>query len=146
MAWSDALVRGVRSVLAVVAGYAVIALGTILVLNVWLGGQPLAERPAALAAGSLGSFAAALLGGWTAARVAGRRPLFHAAGSGVVVTVETIWILSTGVGGSPTWLTIAGGVVLVTGLLLGAQLQARRHRLRRQPAAPDRPSEEAPPR
>lgn len=123
-------VRISRSVLAVVAGYAVIALGTTLVLTVWLENRPLHESPGALAAGSLGSLAAALAGGFAAAWVAGRRPLLHAAGSAVLIVAETTWILVTGVGGSPAWLTVAGGVVLVAGLLAGARLWSLRHRRR----------------
>ena len=71
---------GLRSLFAVVAGFLVIALGTTLTFEVWLGGIGFHKSgPTELALATVGALASGLAGGLVAALVAGRRPLLHAA-------------------------------------------------------------------
>lgn len=120
-----------RSVLAVVVGYAVMVVLITLVQEVLFGGV-------SYHGSSLGELAiagpltvlSAVAGGFVAAAVAGRAPLGHALAMGVLVAVEMTALLATGKLDGPLWFDFGAAGSLVVGLLAGAwawvQVQARR--------------------
>ena len=119
--------RAFRSLGAVVAGYAVIVIGTILVLSILLENVTYAE--ASLwqhAVGAIGTILSGLLGGYVAARLSGRQPVGHALGVVLILVVEMTWILTTGVGSNPAWFDAAGGLTLMVMAVLGALAYAKR--------------------
>ena len=119
--------HALRSLGAVVAGYAIIAIGTVLVLSILLENVTYAE--ASLwqhAVGAIGTILTGLLGGYVAARVAGRQPVGHALGVVLILIVEMTWILTTGVGSNPAWFDAAGGLTLMVMAVLGALAYAKR--------------------
>ena len=119
--------RLLRSLAAVVAGYAVIVLGTVLVLSVLLDDVTYAEAGVLEhAVGAIGTILTGLLGGYVAARLAGRQPVGHALGVVLILIVEMTWILTTGVGSNPAWFDAAGGLTLMVTAALGALVYAKR--------------------
>jgi hypothetical protein len=110
-----------RSLGAIVAGYAVIAIGTVLVLSVLLDDVTYAEAGVwEHLVGAIGTILSGLLGGYVAARLAGRQPVPHALGVVLILIVEMTWILTTGVGSNPAWFDAAGGLTLMVTAILGA--------------------------
>ncbi len=129
------LLRALRSVGAVVAGYLVIAIGTTLTLEIWLDGVGYHESPPSeLALATFGAVLSGLAGGLTAAWVGGRRPLLHAVGVLVPLTIDTTWVVTSGISHDPVWFDLGGGLTLMATAILGGYL-VERHRARRQQSA-----------
>ena len=121
------ITRVLRSVAAVVAGYMVIGIGTVLTLSVLLGDVSYADASVGEhAVGALGTILSGLLGGYVAAWVAGRKPIGHAFAVVLILIVETTWIVTQGIGPNPAWFDLAGGLTLMATAVLGAWIRARR--------------------
>lgn len=117
-----------RSVGAVIAGFAVITLGTVLTFTVLV--QEFGyytSGPADLALGSLGALASGMAGGWLAARLAARHPLRHAAALAIPIALDTATIVaSAGPQSDPLWFDLGGSSILLLGALVGGYLVAAR--------------------
>ncbi len=121
------VLRGLRSVAAAVAGYAVIVLGTTLTFEIWLGDFGYYESsPGELALGSLGAAVSGLAGGLVAGLVAGRRPLLHVLGVMVLLVIDTTYVLTSGISSDPLWFDLGGSGTLIVTALLGGWLLERR--------------------
>lgn len=122
----------VRSIGAVVAGFAVITAGTIFTFLVLV--EDFGYRtsgPADLALGTLGALASGVGGGLVAAWVAARRPLAHAAGLAVPIALDTASIVAkAGPGADPLWFDLGGSAILLAGGLAGGWLVARKRAAR----------------
>jgi hypothetical protein len=117
-----------RSVGAVIAGFAVITLGTLftfLVLVPDFGYYTGSTWDLTL--GTVGALLSGIGGGWVAARLAARRPLLHAAALVIPIGLDTASFLSTaGPGADPVWFDLAGSPILWAGALMGGWWVARR--------------------
>lgn len=115
----------IRSVLAVVAGYAAMAIAVMLLFVIVLY-SPEHQPGVAFMLGAIAfAFLAAILGGFVAALVARRAPMRHALGlAGLCVSM---WIVSAigSSGKEPLWFQVCNLVVMLAGVLAGGYLRAR---------------------
>lgn len=125
-----------RSVAAVIAGYAVIVIGTVLTLTVILDDVSYAEATLGQHTfGAVGTVASGLAAGWICSWIARRRPIAHSLGVVAILTVEMTWILTQGIGPNPAWFDALGGATLMIATVVGAWLWSTR-RERSSTAAP----------
>ena len=116
-----------RSVGAVAAGYAVIVLGTILILEVALGGIGYQKSSTfVLLAATAGTAVAGCAGGFVAAALAGRNPFEHALAVLLPLTVDTAFVISSGISQDPVWFDLAGSAILMATAVLGGLLRSNR--------------------
>ena len=127
-----------RSVGAVIAGFAVITLGTVLTFTVLAPNFGYSTSgPSDLLLGTLGAIASGLAGGLVAAWLAASSPLRHAAALVIPIGVDTASIVaSAGPGSDPLWFDLGGSATLLFSALVGGYLVATRGRSRRTRAAP----------
>jgi hypothetical protein len=117
------LFHALRSVLAVSVGYVVIALGTTLTFEVWLGGIGYYKSSAfVLALATLGALASGFAGGLVAAWLAGRRPFLHAAAILLPIALDTTYVITSGISDDPVWFDLGGGASLVVAALFAGYL------------------------
>jgi hypothetical protein len=129
--------QGLRSIVAVVAGFGFMAstvmVGTIITTALFIpGGLPAAHGAAPtsvpamfLAANLLMSFIGAVLGGWLAARIGSSAPFAHAAVLAAVAAVlSVVSAVQVPPGAQPGWYAVAIGIIGVVGVLLGGRLRA----------------------
>ncbi|HKY06479.1 MAG TPA: hypothetical protein VJQ56_16395, partial [Blastocatellia bacterium] len=103
-----------RSIAAAVAGYMVIVAGTTLAFEVWLGGVGYHESPPyelLLASGA--AVLSGLSGGFVAAWVANRQPLFHAIGVLAFLIADTTYVLTSGISKEPLWFSLLSSLTLM---------------------------------
>ena len=127
---------GLRSVGAVIAGFAVITLGTVFTFKVLVDdfGYYTSGSTDLLIA-TLGALASGIGGGLVAARLAVGHPLRHAAALVVPIGLDTASIIaSAGPGSDPLWFDLGGSATLLLGALVGGYLVAAK---RRASAVPD---------
>ena len=115
-----------RSVGAVVAGFAVIAVGTILTFEVLLDGisyhgSSLAE----LAIATVGALASGLAGGFVAARLAPQHPLRHAVALAIPISLDTATILASA-SADPWWFDLGGSATLLLGAVVAGYLVTKK--------------------
>jgi heme A synthase len=122
-----------QSILGIVAGFVVTAacviLGTLLAVSALLpkleSGKPGSPTPTYLAANILVSIAAAVLGGYVAAFIAGRLPLLHA---GILAALFFVLGISSVVQGpqpgQPAWYPFAMLLIAPAGILIGGYLRS----------------------
>ena len=116
-----------RSLLAIVAGYLTIALGTALTFEALLGGIGWTKSsPAELAVATAGAVLTGLAGGYVAAKVAGRKPLLHAAGVLIPLALDTIYVIRSGLSVDPLWFDLGGSLTLMATCVLAGYLLERR--------------------
>lgn len=115
-----ALRRTLRSVLAVVAGYAALVLVSTVVQEIWLGGVSYrrSSLPTLLLAGIFTPLSAVIAGGVTAA-IAGWRPWLHALPVMLAIAVETTALYRTGRVDGPLWFEASAALALIGGVALG---------------------------
>ncbi len=128
-----------RTGASVLLGYAVIVVCTTIGFKP-LGGIVHLHAPLPIqAAGALVAIVSGLLGGATAALVAGRHPVRHAAAVLIFLAIDTAVVLSRA-DTDPAWFELSGSATLmlatVSGGVLG-RLATRRHRLLRKPGRDD---------
>lgn len=123
----------VRSVLAVVVGYVVIAAGTILTFNGIVGQVSVASPISQLFAGTIGAALSGFAGGLVAGWIAPRAPILHALGIWIVIGLDTAFVIAKSSG--PVWFDLAGSGVLAICAVLGGAFIAWRKSL-----APDAPA------
>lgn len=120
----EKLLTALRYAVAAFAGYLTIVLGTTLTLEVLLGGFTyVGSTPATLAAAALGSTLSGLLGGYLAAWIGGRRPVSHALGVLVFLTLDTHFVVTSGISNDPLWFNLAAGGGLMAAAVLGGFLR-----------------------
>ena len=118
------VLRAARSIAAVVAGYAVIVAGTILAFEVWLGGIGYYKSSTqVLAVASLAAFVSGFCGGYVAAWLGGRPQLFHAAGVLLPLTLDTTFVVTSGVSSDPLWYDLVGALTLMVAAIIGGYVR-----------------------
>jgi hypothetical protein len=116
------LVQVLRSTFAAVGGYAVIAVATTLGFEAMLGGIGYHKSSAAtLAVAGIVAIVSGLAGGFVAAWIGGRAPVWHASSTLVFLTVDTVYVLSRG-GPDPVWFDAAGSLTLMAAAVAGGYL------------------------
>lgn len=121
------LLRGLRSVAAVLVGYVTMVVLITLVQESWFGGVSLQKSsPGVLVAAGAGTFLAAVIGGAVAGLIARAHPQLHALAMCVLVCVETTYLVLTGRVGGPLWFDMMAAASLVVGIMAGATLYALR--------------------
>ncbi len=120
-------ISGLRSFLAVVLGYIVIAVGTVLTFNGIVGQVSVASPPWQLLAGTIGAALSGLAGGMTAGLIAPRAPVLHAFGVWIILALDTAFVIAKGSG--PVWFDLAGSSVLAICAVLGGAFIAWRKSL-----------------
>lgn len=124
------VLRALRSVAAVLAGYAVIVAGTTLAFESLLGGIGYSKSSrTVLAIASVAAFVVGFCGGFVSAWVGGRPRLLHAAGLLIPLAIDTTFVVTSGVSSDPLWYDLAGSLTLVVAALAGGyvcELVARR--------------------
>ena len=129
------ILRGIGAVVVglAVATVTVVALTWAAVALMLDGDMAASPTPAYLAVNLGYSFAAAVLGGWLAARVAAVRPVLHAGIVGAVMLLLALGGEGGGDGGTPAWYGTAIGLLGATGALLGGWVRSLRMRLSEAP-------------
>jgi hypothetical protein len=124
MALRSSVISVVRSILAVVFGYIVIAAGTILTFNIIVGQISVASSPSQLLAGTVGAVLSGLAGGMVAGLVAPRAPILHALGIWILLAIDTASVIAKG--SDPVWFDLAGSGILAVAAVIGGALIAWR--------------------
>lgn len=115
------LLKILRSLASILLGYIVIVVCTIAGFKP-LGGIVHLQAPLRIqAAGALVAILSGLIGGLTAAVVAGRYPIRHAAGVLVFLFIDTAVVLSRG-STDPVWFDLSGSVTLMLATVSGGVL------------------------
>jgi hypothetical protein len=117
-----------RSVVAVVGGYLIVAAGTILTFNVLVGQVTVQSNPRQMILGTIGAVLAGIAGGVAAGIVAPRFPFGHAAAVLLFLALDTASVLAKGTG--PAWFDLAGSVILAISVLFGGWIMAETARRR----------------
>ena len=115
----------VRSIVAVIVGYMIFALGTFAFFR--LSGQP-PHAPAPVSVmleSSVCGMAFALLGGYVAGWLAGRRPFAHACAMAIVLLIGAAVSLFATLGKGAVWSQLAALILMAPCALLGGWLRAR---------------------
>lgn len=121
----------VRSIVAVVAGYAAMVILITLVQETLFGGVGYHESGAVeLAVAGLGTVLSAVAGGFLAGWIAGRREIEHTLVMCLLVVVETTALTLRGDLDGPWWFDLLAAASLLAGLLAGGALAARRRTAR----------------
>lgn len=112
-----------RVVLAVIAGYALMAVSIIFVQETLFGGigYHVSSVSELLLAGLM-TILCAVAGGAVARAIAGQDGWFAAAGMSAVVVVETLVLLKTGKLGGPLWFDLFAAASLIVGIFIGSTL------------------------
>jgi hypothetical protein len=127
------MIAMLRSAGAVVSGFVVAATLVMLVTFVasWFlvprfRGNPMAPPTGLyLVANVLGSFLAAVAGGYAAARLAGRAPVMHAGALGLLLLGMTVSSGGHPAPGQPAWYPMTIAVLAAAGALSGGMIRAR---------------------
>ena len=110
-------VSALRSLLAVILGYVVIAAGTVLTFNVLVGQVTVQSPLPQLVWGTIGAAISGLAGGIAAGLISPRAPVLHALGTWSLLALDTTFVVIQGWG--PIWFDIAGSSVLAICALAG---------------------------
>lgn len=116
----------VRTLVGIVAGYALLGLLITLVFEKGLGGVDYGKSSVGvlLLAGFCG-FASAVAGSMAAALISGGRRWTTATVMSLLVVAETTWLITTGRADGPVWFDALGALSLIVGIQLGALLYGR---------------------
>jgi hypothetical protein len=115
-----------RSIGAVIIGYVVFAASAFAVFRV-SGRAPHAAAPVPFMLASIASGVAfALVGGYVAAWIAGRRPLAHGAGVAALLALGAAVSLASTLGHGAVWSQLAALVLMAPAAIAGGWLRARR--------------------
>ncbi|HZI95393.1 MAG TPA: hypothetical protein VFE84_14200 [Patescibacteria group bacterium] len=117
--------KAVRSIVGVLAGYALMGLLITLVQETWFGGVSYTKSSlGVLAVSGFFTFLSAVAGGYIAGLIAGHHAGWHGAVMSLMVACETTWLISSGKTHDPLWFDTAAAGSLVLGLMLGSLLRA----------------------
>ena len=115
--------RILRSVLAPIAGYAVVAVGTTIAFRL-AHGINLESPPSHLVFGTLGILAAGIAGGWAAAWVGGRHPVAHAASVLLFLVADSTTVLFFRKRHEPLWFGLLSAIGLMAATVAGGFVKA----------------------
>jgi hypothetical protein len=116
----------VRSVVAVLCGYAVLVLLATLVQEFWLGGVSYRNSSlSTLALAGVFTPLSAVIAGFVTAAIARRRLLAHALPLCWAITVETTFLYRTGRVDGPLWFEMLAAASLIVGVLAGVWIWRR---------------------
>lgn len=121
----DSLLTALRYLAAMLAGYGLIAVGTTLTFEVWLGGisyHTSSDKTLLLA--TLGALASGLVGGFVAAWIGAQRPIRHAVAVLLPLLVDTIYVVTSGISSDPLAFDLAAGGGLMAATVLGGWLRS----------------------
>jgi hypothetical protein len=123
------LMRSVRSVGAVVFGYMLFAMSTLAFFKL-TGVAPHQDAALVTMASSIAvGVVAALMGGYSAAWLAGRRPLAHGIAVATVLALGATVSLFKTMGHGALWSQCAALLLMVPGAVLGGLVRARQSQL-----------------
>jgi hypothetical protein len=113
-----------RSLMGVVAGYAVMVFGTTIVQNDLLGGHvSYTHSPTSiLLVGAVLTPLAALMGGFITGAIAGRAPFAHVVPMCTAIALETAYFTYVHRGSDPLWFRASAALALILGAFVGAWL------------------------
>lgn len=115
-----------RSIGAVLAGYATLILGTTLVQENLLGGVSYeSSAPRILVAAGMLTPIAGVVAGMVTGGIAAQRPLLHALPIAAAIAVETTLLYRTGRVDGPLWFETLAGGALAAGVIIGAVFAGR---------------------
>jgi hypothetical protein len=116
-----------RSVGAVIVGYLLFAIPAYAYFQI-TGQAPHQDAPPAvmLASAAVG-VAAACLGGYTAAALAGRRPSTHGVAVALVIAVGAIASLVSTLGHGAIWSQLSALILMAPSAAIGGAIRARQH-------------------
>jgi hypothetical protein len=117
------VLRVLRSLLAVIAGFGVISIGTIITFNLLVGQVTVTSSPSQMWWGTVGAVISGLAGGVTAGLIAPRAPILHALGVWIPVAIDTTSIVLRTSGS--VWFDIAGSSILALSALIGGVIAAK---------------------
>ena len=116
-------VQALRSIGAIVIGYALFVLGAQIAQEVILGGVSYQRSShAVLAAAAILTPVAAAIGAAATAAIAPARPFLHLLPMFALITVETAYLYTTGRVDGPLWFEAMAALSLIVGGALGAGL------------------------
>ncbi|MEO8275050.1 MAG: hypothetical protein ABI639_02465 [Thermoanaerobaculia bacterium] len=114
-----------RSVLAVISGYAIFAAGAFAFFRI-SGQAPHQPAPVSIMIASIAvGVLCALLGGYAAARLAGRRPLAHGIAVAVILELGALASLVSTLGHGAIWTQVSALVLMSPAAALGGWLRSR---------------------
>ena len=114
------MIRLLRSITAVVVGYATIVLGAVIFQDLLFGGLSYGESPwLHLVVGGGVTALSAVAGGYVLAVIAPMRPMLHAVPLVLWLGIETALLYVTEVTSGPLWFDIVSGGSLIGGVLIG---------------------------
>ena len=114
---------GIRSIGAVLLGYAVLVLGALIFQDALFGGLTYQSPPFNLVIGGGMTVVSAVAAGFVLARTAPKHPMFHAVPLVIWLCFETTMLHLSG--DSPLWFDIVTGGSNVVGVLIGAYAWVR---------------------
>jgi hypothetical protein len=118
-------VKSLRSVLGVIVGYAIFAVSAVLLFGV-TGRDPHAEQDIGfIAAADAFGVVFALLGGYLAGRIAGRRPILHAGIVGILIVSGASASLLSSLGKGAVWSQVSAILLMAPAAVLGGVLRAK---------------------
>ncbi len=121
------MVKIIRSVLAVIGGYAVIVLAAALAQDALYGGVSYTGSSfSTLAIAGTLTAAGTVLAGAALASIAGRGANLHGAVLAAWLVFETTFLAATGVTDNPIWLDVLTGGSLIAALFLGVHIYKSR--------------------
>ena len=112
-----------RSILAAIVGYLVIAAGTIVTFNILVGQVTVNSPTPQLVWGTVGAGISGVAGGIVAGLIAPRAPILHALAIWILLAVDTAFVIASG--GGPGWFDLTGSSVLAIAALFGGVLVSR---------------------
>ena len=117
-----------RSILAVIAGYAVMAIAVMALFAIWFRGQVPTEAPSSefMLFSIAYAFVFAVLGGYITALIARRSEMKHVLVLAAFGLLMGIVSMITAAGQEPLWYQITNMVVMMAAVILGGYLRMKK--------------------
>jgi hypothetical protein len=121
---SSGILKAARSLVGIIVGYIVIVVGTVLAFEVFLGGIGYYKSTLlVLTIASVAAFITGLAGGFVGAWLGGKPYLLQAGGVLLLLTLDTTFVITSGVSNDPLWFDLIGALTLMTSALMGGFLK-----------------------
>ena len=120
------LLRVLRSIAAVFAGYVVIVICTTVAFEYMLGGIGYYKSSAGVLAVATGAaIVSGLAGGFVAAWIGGKSHILHGSAVVIPLILDTTYVITSGISHDPVWYDLVGGITLMIAAILGGILKQR---------------------